>query len=172
MNSGDSPSWMRPMRRQDREIVDSERIWEIMRRAELCRVAFCDGDWPYVVPMNFGILDKALYFHCASDGVKLDLLKANPNVCFEVEVDVQVVPGDQACGWSVRYQSVIGFGRASVVEDSDEKRAGLKALLAQYEGLAQCKTDCETEIPQHISSETTIFRVDIHSLTGKESTGR
>lgn len=180
MNSSVLPSWLRPMRRHDREIVDSECVWEIIRRAEVCRVAFCGGDWPYIVPMSFGILNETLYFHCASDGVKLDLLKANPNVCFEVETGVQVVPGDQACGWSVRYQSVIGFGRASLVEDVDEKRAGLKALLARYEVLAQYKTDGvlaqyktdgETEIPQNILSETTIFRVDIHSLTGKESTG-
>jgi len=130
--------------------------------------------------MSFGILNETLYFHCASDGAKLDLLKANPNVCFEVEAGVQVVPGDQACGWSVRYQSVIGFGCASLVEDVDEKRAGLKAVLAQCKALAQYKTDRvlaqyktdgETEIPQNILSETTIFRVDIHSLTGKESTG-
>jgi len=169
MNSSVLPSWLRSMRRQDREIVDTARVWEIIRNAEVCRVAFCGGDWPYIVPMSFGVLDETLYFHCASAGVKLDLLKANPNVCFEVESRVQVIPGDQACGWSVCYQSVIGFGRASVVEDLDEKRAGLKALLSQYRVLAQ-SSDRETEIPQHISSETTILRIDIHSLTGKEST--
>jgi len=180
MNSGALPSWMRPMRRQDSEIVDSERVWEVLRTAEVCHVAFCSENWPYIVPMNFGILGEKLYFHCASDGMKLDLLKANPNICFEVEANVEIVPGDQACGWSVHYQSVIGFGRASVVEDSDERRAGLRALLSQYAGseLAQYAegklaqyTDLGTEIPEHISPETTILRVDIHSLTGKESTG-
>ena len=152
------------MRRKDREIVDSERIWEVLRSAKICRVAFCSENWPYIVPMNFGILGGKLYFHCASAGTKLDLLKANPNVCFEVEVDVEVIPGEQACGWSARYQSVIGFGRAFVVEDLEEKRAGIRALLAQY-------SDRELEIPQRISPETVILRVDVHSLTGKESTG-
>ena len=151
------------MRRKDREIVDSERIWEVLRNAKICRVAFCDEEWPYIVPMNFGILNGKLYFHCASAGTKLDLLKANPNVCFEVEANVEIVPGDQACDWSVHYQSVIGFGCASVVEGLDEKHSGLKALLAQY-------ADNDIEIPQHISPETVILRVDIHSLTGKEST--
>jgi len=70
----------------------------------------------------------------------------------------------------VRYQSVIGFGRAFVVEDSDERRAGLNALLAQYTELAKA-ADLEIGIPQRISPETVILRVDIHSLTGKESTG-
>ncbi|MCK5248205.1 pyridoxamine 5'-phosphate oxidase family protein, partial [Candidatus Bipolaricaulota bacterium] len=66
MNSGASPSWMRPMRRQDREIAGTERLWGILRSAEVCRVAFCAENWPYIVPMNFGCLDGKLYFHCAS----------------------------------------------------------------------------------------------------------
>ena len=163
------PSWIRPMRRQERQIGDEERIWEILRSAVVCRVAFCGEGWPYIIPMNFGCLDGKLYFHCASEGTKLDLLKANPNVCFEVDVNVEIVPGVEACGWSVRYQSVIGLGRVSIVEELDEKRAGLKALLAQSSGLAH-SSNAGIEIPQHIPAEMVILRVDIESLTGKEST--
>ena len=176
MNPSALPLWMRPMRRQDREVVDPEHVWEILGKAKVCRVALCSEDWPYIVPMNYGILDKKLYLHCASAGTKLDLLKANPNVCFEVEANVEIVPGAQACEWSVRYQSVIGFGRASVVVDLEERHAGLKALLAQSAGLAQSAegklaqhTDCDIKIPKQISPETLIVRVDIHSLRGKES---
>ncbi|MCK5827408.1 pyridoxamine 5'-phosphate oxidase family protein, partial [Candidatus Bipolaricaulota bacterium] len=93
------------MRRQDREIVDEKRIWEILRSADVCRVAFCGEGWPYIIPMNFGILDRKLYFHCVSEGTKLDLLKANANVCFEAEARVEIAPGADACNWSVRYQS-------------------------------------------------------------------
>lgn len=169
MNLGSLPSWMRPMRRQAREILDPEHVWEILRKAKVCRVALCSEDWPYIVPMNFGILDEKLYFHCASAGTKLDLLKSNPNVCFEVEANVEIVPGTQACSWSVRYQSVIGFGRASVVVDLEERRAGLNALLAQY--IVAQHDDREIEIPQQIPPEMLILRVDIHSLKGKESNG-
>jgi len=164
MTPGALPSWMQPMRKQDRQIGDEERIWEILRSAEVCHVAFCDEGWPYIVPMNFGCLDGKLYFHCASAGTKLDLLKANPKVCFEVEIDVKIIPGADPCGWSVRYRSVIGFGRISVVKELEERRAGVKALLSHY-------TDREMGIPQHISAETVILRVDIESLTGKESSG-
>ncbi len=169
MTPGALPSWIRPMRRQDRQIADEGRIWEILRSAEVCRVAFCNEEWPYIVPMNFGCLDGKLYFHCASAGTKLDLLRANPNVCFEVEVNVEIVPGTDACSWSVRYQSVIGLGRVSIVEELEEKRAGLKALLAQSSGLAH-SSNAGIEIPQHIPAEMVILRVDIESLTGKEST--
>jgi len=170
MNSGASPSWMRPMRRQDRQIIDEERVWDILRAADVCRVAFCGEGWPYIVPMNFGILEGKLYFHCASEGTKLDLLKANANVCFEAEVGVEISPGADACNWSVRYQSVIGLGHASIVEGLEEKRAGLKALLDQYAELAQA-SNAEIELPQHISESTVVLRIDIVSLTGKESTG-
>ena len=133
MTSHTSPPWMRPMRRQDLEIVDEKLIWEILHTADVCRVAFCSEGWPYIIPMNFGILDKRLYFHCASEGTKLDLLKANANVCFEAEARVEIAPGADACNWSVRYQSVIGWGQISIVEDVEEKRTGLKAEDQRHE---------------------------------------
>jgi len=170
MTPGALPSWMQPMRRQDRQIGDEERIWEILRSAVVCRVAFCDEGWPYIVPMNFGCLDGKLYFHCAPEGTKLDLLKSNANVCFEAEARVEIAPGADACNWSVRYQSVIGWGQISIVEDMEEKRAGLKALLDQYAGLAPA-SNVDVELPQQISTGTVVLRIDIDSLTGKESTG-
>lgn len=175
MTPGLTPAWMRPMRRQDSQIGDDERIWEILRSAVVCRVAFCDEGWPYIVPMNFGCLDGKLYFHCASEGMKLDLLRANPNVCFEVEVNVEIAPSADVCNWSVRYQSVIGLGHISIVEELDEKRAGLKALVAQSSRLAQSRglaqhSNADIEIPQQLSAATVVLRVDVTSLTGKEST--
>ena len=175
MTSHASPSWMRPMRRHNLEIVDEKRIWEILRAADVCRVALCRDGWPYIVPMNFGILDKKLYFHCASEGTKLDLLKANANVCFEAESRVEIAPGADACNWSVRYQSVIGWGRISIVEGMEERRAGLKALLAQYEVLAQHSelakdSNADVKLPQRISESMVVLRIDVVSLTGKEST--
>ena len=107
-------------------------------------------------------MDGKLYFHCASEGLKLDLLKANANVCIEVETDVAVVPNDKPSLWSARYRSVIGFGRATIVESADEKRAGVQALFAQY-------TDQSIEIPQPLPPGVVIFRVDINSLTGKQA---
>jgi uncharacterized protein len=164
MTSGKLPSWIKPMRRQDRQISDRVRLWEILREADICRIAFCDEGWPYIVPMNFGCLEDKLYFHSAAAGTKLDLLKANSNVCFEVEINVEIISGKEACGWSAKFQSVIGFGRMSIVKDQEEKRAGIKALVAQY-------TDRIVPVPALIPENTTILRIDIESLTGKESVG-
>ncbi|MBU1050430.1 pyridoxamine 5'-phosphate oxidase family protein [Candidatus Bipolaricaulota bacterium] len=154
------------MRRQDREIVDQARIWDILRQADVCRIAFCDEGWPYIVPMNFGCLDGRLYFHCATGGTKLDLLKSNANVCFEAEAYVEITPGSEACGWSTRYQSVIGFGHISIVEKPEEKRLGIQALLSQYARY----TDRAMDIPTHVPENTLILRLDIERIAGKEST--
>lgn len=169
-NSQTLPSWLRPMRRQDREILAHDHLWQILQRADVCRVALCDDQWPYIVPMNFGCWDGKLYFHCASEGMKLDLLHANPNVCFEAEIDVQVAPGENSCNWSVRFQSVIGFGRLSIVTDPAEKRIGLEALLAHYtKGERTRASGHDTALPSHLSSDMIVLRVDVHLLTGKGS---
>lgn len=169
-NSSGLPSWLCSMRRKDREIQDQERLWKILQEADVCRVAFCGEDWPYIVAMNFGCKKGKLYFHCASDGTKLDLLKANPNVCFEVETDVEIVPGENACNWSVQYQSVVGFGHISVVTDLEERRDGLEALLAQYApGEGTQHSGLEMKLPSHLSLETVVLRIDVHSITGKAS---
>ena len=61
------------MRRKDREIINKEQIWRIMQRCGVCRVAFHDAEYPYIVPLNFGIgkgEPLTLYFHCAAQGKK------------------------------------------------------------------------------------------------------
>ena len=163
------------MRRTDRQIDEAERLWDILRSAEVCRVAFCSENWPYIVPMNFGCGDESLYFHCATEGTKLDLLQANANVCFEVEANVKIVPSVRPCDWSVTYQSVIGFGRAVLIKDTEEKKLAMRALLAQYAGAAHTvdaspeRTDRSTHSAPPISSDVILFRIEVLSLTGKES---
>lgn len=160
------------MRRQDRAIAEEEQLWQVLEQADVCRVAFASDGWPYIVPMNLGCWSGKIYFHCASDGVKLDLLEANPNVCFEVETDVAILLGEDACNWSVQYRSVIGFGRMVRVEDPEERRYGLLALLAQQTSrLASAPPPRNAELPSSISPQTVVLRIDIASMTGKASTG-
>ena len=84
-----------------------------------------------------------------------------------------IAPSADACNWSVCYQSVIGWGQISIVEDMEEKRAGLKALLDQYAEYAELTqvSKADVKLPQHISAGAVVLRIDIDSLTGKESTG-
>ena len=150
------------MRRKDREITDIQEIHNILASANVCRLAMCNCDRPYIVPMNYGFDTDRLYLHCASEGTKLELIRANPSVCFEVDVDVEVISGAKACDWTVRYRSVVGYGQARVVDNIMEKAQGLTILMRQFSNQA-------FEFPVETLHGVTVVRVDIESMTGKKA---
>lgn len=121
------------MRRSEKEVTDRVEIESILMNAEICRLGLCVDNKPYVVPMNFGYRDNCLYLHAAKEGKKLDMMRANPNVCFEVEGKSELVDGGEvACKWSMKFVSIIGHGQAKILEDREAKRAALDILMAQY----------------------------------------
>jgi nitroimidazol reductase NimA-like FMN-containing flavoprotein (pyridoxamine 5'-phosphate oxidase superfamily) len=152
------------MRRQDRQITDDGEIWRVVERGSVCHVAFCAENWPYVVPLSYGILGRTLYFHCAMEGTKLDLLKENPNVCFEIETDVETVTGGRLSETTVRYRSVIGFGHGAIVTETQERQRGLRALTDRY---VESK-DTAPLSPAELA-DVSVFRIDVHSLSGKST---
>ncbi|MHC4396498.1 MAG: pyridoxamine 5'-phosphate oxidase family protein [Planctomycetota bacterium] len=150
------------MRRKEQEITDVAAIEEILSRAIVCRLGLCENGRPYVVPLCFGYKDNALYFHCAREGKKLDIIRKNNNVCFEVDVDQQVIKAEQVCKFEMRYKSVIGFGKAQVVEDAELKRKGLDVIMGQF-------SEETFEYPEEVLKKTMVIRIEIESMTGKES---
>jgi nitroimidazol reductase NimA-like FMN-containing flavoprotein (pyridoxamine 5'-phosphate oxidase superfamily) len=120
------------MRKIEEEITDLSEIEAILDKAEVCRLSMADGSLPYIVPLNFGYTDKALYFHTGHKGKKIDILRKNRFVCFEVEVDTEVVRSDIACDWRMRYRSVIGLGKVVFIEDPKEKAAALDIIMDHY----------------------------------------
>ena len=127
------------MRRSDREVTEVADIEGIIRRCQVCRLAMVDGDAPYVVPLNFGYaLDTAarrleLAFHGALEGRKVDVLRRDPRVCFEMDIPHGLL--DLGGGrFSYRFESVIGSGRAVFAESHAEKRRLLGLLLAHMTG--------------------------------------
>ncbi|MDY0040262.1 MAG: pyridoxamine 5'-phosphate oxidase family protein, partial [Desulforhabdus sp.] len=105
------------MRRKDKQIDDPTELEAVIRNAIVCRIGFSGNDVPYIVPVNFGYRENRLYFHSAPEGRKIDILRQNNQVCFEMETDVEVVRADSPCNWSTKYRSVIGHGKATFVED-------------------------------------------------------
>jgi len=88
------------MRRTDREIHSRETIDQIIAAAGVCRLGLSNRDQPYIVPVSFGYDGKAIYFHTATEGRKIDYMTANPRVCFEMEQDVRVIRNEElACKW-------------------------------------------------------------------------
>ncbi len=150
------------MRRADKQIHDTAVLEDILRRATICRLALAADDQPYIVPLCFGFHDGALYFHSACEGTKLDILRKNDRVCFAVDIDHEFVRADGACDWGLKYRSVIGFGRAAIIEDATAKREALDILMRHY-------ADGPFEYSAEALANTTIIRVEIESMTGKSS---
>lgn len=150
------------MRKKDKEIRDTKEIESIIQRATVCRVAFSDSEVPYVVPVSFGYRDDCLYFHSAPEGKKMEILKQNNRVCFEMDIDQEVVRAESPCNWQMRYRSVIGFGKAFVVDDHEEKREGLNIIVEHYSGDS-------FEYPEAAIDGVVVVKVEIESMTGKKS---
>ena len=150
------------MRRKDQAVSDASDIKAIIEKAMVCRLGMVDGDRPYVVPLSFGYQDNTLYFHGALKGRKMDILKANQNVCVEFDIAVEALKDADACNWSMKYQSVIGFGKASFVDGLELKRQALGIIMAQY-------SDKPFEFPENKVNATAVIKVEIEKMTGKQS---
>jgi uncharacterized protein len=151
------------MRKAEDEIKDPAEIESVIKAAQVCRLAMAEGNIPYLVPMNFGYQDNCLYFHCAREGKKLDILRQNNNVCFEVDIEDQIVkaPGN-ICSWSSKYRSVIGYGKASILNEWQEKAAALNIIIRHYGATQHDFSEKEVEM-------LSIIKIEISSLTGKKS---
>ena len=151
------------MRRHDKEISTRREIDEIIRAALVCRIAFANGDEPYVVPISFGYDGKALFIHTAKRGRKIEFIENNSRVCFELEANVALKTDEgDACQWTFEFESVIGYGTISELSTSEEKVRGLNQIMLHYSGR-------EWEIAPPTLSTTRVWRIDIGSVTGKRS---
>ena len=150
------------MRRSEKEITDKKAIEEIVSRSKVCKLAMCDRDIPYIVPMCFGFKDNTLYFHSAPKGKKIEIIKKNPNVCFEFEILTQVIQSAKACKWGMKYRSVIGLGTASFIAEDDLKRQAFDIIMDQY-------ADGSFSYEEASLKSVIIIKVEIHSMTGKQS---
>ena len=151
------------MRRRERAIQERAAIEEILSRATVCHLGMCDGQQPYVVPVCHVYRDGCLYFHSATAGRKVRILEQNPAVCFQVDVDHELLPADRPCRWAMRYRSVIGFGRASFVSDPHEKIAALDALMERHGGHGG-----SAYAPDALE-KVLIVRIDVEHMTGKQA---
>ena len=120
------------MRKREREIRDLGAMEAVIKKARVCRMALADGDRPYIVTLNFGYEDETLYFHSAPEGRKIDILRRNDRVCVAFDSDKELVENDRACGFTMHYRSVIGFGRASLIEDPAAKIRALDVIMRHY----------------------------------------
>lgn len=151
------------MRRKDLEVLDKERLLQVLARCAVCRLGLAD-DVPYIVPMNFGFSwdDRlTLYFHSAPRGRKIDLLKRNPKVSFEMDCDHRLAEGSTACRYTYKYSCLMGVGEARFLENYDEKLRALKAIMRQVTG-----TD-DYEYDEPAVRNVAVIAVDAAEVIGK-----
>ena len=126
------------MTRREREVTDPAQIRHILDTAKIVHLGMIDGDEPYVVPMNYGYTMEngqlCLYLHGATAGRKIDVLRANPKVFFEIDCDIQPFEGATACHYGTTYASVMGRGTAELLEDMEAKKQGLSILMKTQTG--------------------------------------
>ena len=150
------------MRRTDKEVKDPGKLEEIITSATVLRLAMFDEPYPYLVPVSFGYRDGVFFFHSAPEGRKIELLKRNNRVGFEVEVESGVIAGVSPCKWSVAYASVIGTGRAFFIEDQQEKWQALELIFRHY-------SREPFEVPLSALDRVALIRIEVTDMTGKKS---
>ena len=156
------------MRRKDREVLDEVKIDKFIRNCDCCRIGFYDkeNNEVYIVPLNFGYSHvdnkRVFYFHGAKEGRKIELISKTKKVGFEMDSNHELIIGKMACNYSERYQSVMGTGLISFVEDKDEKIAALNEIMFQGTG----KKDWD--FPEPMLNGVAVFKIEVTSLSAKE----
>ena len=174
------------MRRKDKEVTDRNWMEEVLRRGWLLHLGLAGEDgWPYVVPIGYGYADGVIYMHGAPQGRKNDILAANPKVCFQVTLDIELLPSEVGSDFTMKYRSVTGFGHVRNLTDLTEKNAALKVIMDHYCGphtdiekndalkiTAERRSGSSIDVKKDHGRILWVARLDIESMTGKRSVYR
>ena len=144
-------------------IHDLQQVEEILSKAKFLRLGLSDSDIPYIVPMAFGYKGNAIYLHSSQKGKKICILEKNSRVCFEADVETEVMTSDDPCKYNVRYRSVIGHGQAKFLEDNNEKVEGLTILSEHYGKKGPF------EFEEWKVNRLCVIKIEIEMMTGKEN---
>ena len=155
---------MQGMTKRERLITDQEQIKHILDTAKVLRLGLAVDNEPYVVPMNYGyILEDeklVLYLHSAVRGKKLDMIRANPKVFFELDCDLTPFDGKVACQYGLSYSSIMGRGEARIVEDVEEKKQAMSILM-------KTQTGKDFSFEDRLVSIVAVIRIDVAEYTAK-----
>lgn len=155
---------MNGMTRRERQVTDIDEIIKILDKSKVLHLGLVDGDEPYVVPMNYGyeFVDgrMVVYLHGARRGRKLDVIKKNPKVFFELECDIVPFEGEVACKYGITYASVMARGIAQIVEDPETKMHGLSVLM-------KTQTGKDFTFDEKLVSVVSVIKIDVSEFTAK-----
>ncbi len=159
---------MNGMTRRERQVTDLDEIIKILDKSKVLHLGMVDGDEAYVVPMNYGYIMEdgklTLYLHGARRGRKLDLMRANPKVFFEMCCDIVPFEGDVACKYGITYASIMGRGIAEIVEDVEEKKLALSTLM-------KTQTGKDFEFEDKMTTVVSVIKITTLEYTAKHRPG-
>ena len=155
---------MQGMTKRERQVTDENQIRHILDTAKVLHLGLAVNDEPYVVPMNYGYTMEegklVLYMHSALRGKKLDMMRANQKVFFEMDCDLAPFEGEKPCQYGLVYSSVMGRGTARIVEDVEEKIEAMKLLM-------KTQTGKDFEFNDRLVSIVAVIRIDVAEYTAK-----
>lgn len=151
------------MRRKEREITDIAAIEDIIRAGSVLFLGLCDCGEPYVVPMSYGYAGGTLYMHCACEGRKLDVVRANARACATIVPDHSLVSGSRACAFSMNYRSAMVFGSVREVSDPEEKRRGMEIVMRHAAG-----PDAPVDFGPDGLNRVAVLALAAERMTGKQ----
>lgn len=151
------------MRRKEKEITDKAIMEKILDSSEVCRIGLVDNGEAYIVPVNYASRDGIIYFHSAPQGKKMDILRKNNKVTFEIEYPGEIMAAETPCEWSAKYRSVMGHGTIETEEEPDAKRKAMDLIMRKYGALGELKYN-EASL-----SRMVILKLKITSMSGKQS---
>lgn len=144
-------------------IIDQNVIDEIIKKCQVCYVSMVDeNNMPYVLPFNFGYNNGVIFLHSSRKGKKIDILKKNPSVCIAFSTDHQLryQSEQMACSYSMKYRSVLAFGKVEFVEEMDQKIEFLNTVMANY-------TDRDFKYNEPSLREVCTYKVKVEKFTAK-----
>lgn len=151
------------MRKINQEISDPAIIEQMLSTATICRIGMIDNRKPYIIPLNYGYSDGYLYIHSAPEGKKIEILKENNQICFEIESTATTIPHEIPCKWSEKYRSIIGYGTVEFINDFKSKNDALGIIMKQHGAVgAQIFEKKQVEF-------VVILKIKIDQLTAKQS---
>ena len=155
------------MRRKDKEIIDINDKISIIQKCKVCRLGLSENNKPYIIPLNYGYSfenDKlTLFFHSADEGRKIEIIKSNNQVCFEIDCDTKLIEAENPCKYGYAFRSIIGFGKIIFLENINEKIYGLNMIMKQ-----QTENDTNYNFPQDTIANVLVYKMVVEEFTGKQ----
>ena len=155
---------MQGMTKRELQVTDPAEIQAILDTAKVLHLGLAVDNEPYVVPLNYGYTMEegrlTLYLHGANQGKKLDMIRANPKVFFEMDCGRMPFEGQVPCQYGMVYSSVMGRGTAQIVEDVEEKKQAMSILM-------KTQTGKDFSFNDRLVSIVAVIRIDVSEYTAK-----